>query len=626
MAQSDLYSLLRGYAVNTKSATVSVKPFLHFISQYAAKKDHQQPELSRWAGNAEAEFKTEIAYLMETGKCNILADGNVFLPDLCREIIKSAYQNPDKHSSIPFLSPAAMNLKIPSGYARTIGLLSDMESFFGRKDSESSGGNGDEIIILEFPQNYGTTLMLTSMLPRKLMELALIKIQFFLNNSHNMAHIVNILNAQLKDKERALKECIDRILYRPFDCINDMERFDDFVYQFWVHFCVLVKKDVNAKNEIRDQDLAVLQAVYVIEVCGSLYRSSVVKKQEIDAAYNRLEELMNLPPYRYTLGDIIKFTNDKGVPLLSYYSQKDLEAYIRRKITEGKDGALPPWLSIQGPLDDRLYLKKEQYLPVCAAILGEVQPQVKTALVRRWSRLIRDYSSEPSMENDTDYEKLLKKLTNNVNPVLLTILENPKLLWAYEEIERTLGTVPQAMRLFNRGQLLPFYVLYALRRKDVISEIKSGLPFWYSNPIMLAILKFFKSFRRKKRTQGSEGGSEKRITSGKKVNKLQSSALKIQSTIVPEGMDPDEYMASLEERWLSLRNEDTQKTLLAGVKSLLKDCLRKNIKLRNLKWIKHDDLREICDQLIFQNNALAKLKDQEALRTYMELYMLKLLR
>jgi len=623
----DLYSLLRGYAVTAKTATINIKSFLAFVSQYAAKKQHEQPELAVWAANAEVEFKRAIPALLESGRCYISAeskDGNIFLPDFCREIIRNAYQNPDKHSGIPFLTPANLNLKIPSGCMKSVGILSDMESFFDRKYTENPGA--DEIINLQFPQSYGNAIMLSSMIPRKLMELALIKIHYFINHAHNMAHILNTLNLQIKGKERVIKEFMDRILFRPLDCLLDMERFDDFIYLFWVHFCSLVKNDVKAKNEIRDPDIAVLQAVYVIEVCGSLYRSAVVKKQEMEAAFVRLEECMNLPPYRYSMGDIIKFTSDKGVPLLNSYSEKELEDYIRKAITVSVDGALPAWMSIQGIMDERWFFKKERYLPICSQMLSDAQPQIKSTLVKRWSKLIRDYASEPSMEKDPEYEKLLKKLTNNINPILPTILEDPKLLWAYQELETSLGTVPQAMRLFNRGQLLPFYVLYALRRKDVISEIKSGLPFWYSNPIMLAILKFFKSFRRKKRTQGSEGGSEKRITSGKKVNKLQSSALKIQSTIVPEGMDPDEYMASLEERWLSLRNEDTQKTLLAGVKSLLKDCLRKNIKLRNLKWIKHDDLREICDQLIFQNNALAKLKDQEALRTYMELYMLKLLR
>jgi hypothetical protein len=627
-----LYSLLRNYAADTKSANINIRQFLGVVSQYAAKKQSEQPELERWASNAEAEFKDKITILVENGKCLLLADskdGSVFLPDFCREIIKSAYENPDKHAGIPFLSAAKMNLKIPDGYAKVVSLLSDMETFFGHHDPDSGSDflpiNPDEIINLQFPQNYGSTLMLASMIPRRLMELALIKIQFFLNHGHNMVHIVNTLNVQIKDKERALKEYIDRILFRPLDCINDMERFDDFVYLFWVHLCALIKKDINAGNEIRDPDIAVLQSVYVIEVCSSLYRSAVVKKREIEAAYARLEELMDLPPFNFTIGDIAKFTTDKGVPLLNYISKQDMESYIRRKITESSDGGLPVWLSIKGKMDERLYFKKEQYLPICAMMLGDVQPQVRAALVRRWSRLIKDYSSEPEMEKDPEYEKLLKRLTNTVNPVLPTMLEDPKLLWAYEELERSLGTVPQTMRLFNRGMLLPFYILYALKRKEVIADIKSNLPIWYSNPVLHAIFKFFKNMRRKKSPHSPAESAEKNAASGKKHDKIQSSALRIQSDIVPEGQTVDEYLETLEDRWCSLRDENTRKTLIVGVKSLLKDSLRKNIKLKNLKWVKRDDLREIADSLISQNKTLNKLKDKEAIRVYMELYMLKLL-
>jgi len=624
MPQTDLYSLLRGYAANAKSATVNTRQFLGFVSQYAAQKRFEQPELGRWADDAEAEFKKEINALVTNGKCLFLVDskdGNIFLPDFCREIISMAYENPDKQAGIPFLSASKMNLKIPDGYAKTVGLLSDMESFFGQMDNADS----NQIINLQFPQNYGSTLLLASMIPHRLMESALIKIQFFLAHGHNMAHIVNTLNVQIKDKERALKDYLDRIIFRPLECINEMERFDDFVYLFWVHFCALVKKDINAKSEIRDPDLAVLQSVYVIEVCSSLYRSAVVRRREVDAAYARLEELMDLPPCRFTIGDIAKFTTDQGVPLLNYIPNQEMEAYIRKKITESKGGGLPAWLSIQGTMDERLYFKKEQYLPICTMMLSDAQPQIKSALVRRWSRLIKDFSSELAMERDPEYEKLLKRLTGNINPVLPAMLEDPKLLWAYEELERVLGTVPQAMRLFNKGMLLPYYILYALKRKEVIAEIKSDLPIWYSNSVLNAIFRFFKNLRRRKSPQSAAEGGGIRIASGKKPDKMQESALRIRSDLLPEGRETDEYLESLEERWCSLRDDDTRQTLIVGVQSLLKDSLRKNIKLRNLKYIKRDDLREIADYLISRNNTLNKLKDQEALRTYMELYMLKIL-
>jgi len=231
--------------------------------------------------------------------------------------------------------------------------------------------------------------------------------------------------------------------------------------------------------------------------------------------------------------------------------------------------------------------------------------------------------SEPAMEKDPEYDKLLKKLTNNINPVLLTVLADPKLLWGYQELESSLGTVPQDMRLFNHGALLPFYDLYSLRRKDVITGIKLDLPIWYSNIILLAIMKFFRSFR-KKRPQSHLDEDEKPAARGKKVDKMQSSALKIKSDIVPEGKSVDEYIAELEDRWCSLRDDDTRKNLIIGVKALMKDKLRQTIKLKKMTSIKRSDLREIAEYIVDQNSTLAKLKDQESLRTYMELYMLKL--
>jgi len=216
-------------------------------------------------------------------------------------------------------------------------------------------------------------------------------------------------------------------------------------------------------------------------------------------------------------------------------------------------------------------------------------------------------------------------MTNNINPLLQTILEDPKLLWAYQDLESSLGTVPQNMRLFNRGVLFPFYVLYSLRRKDVIAEIKSELPIWYSNPILLAVIKFFKNLGGKKRPRSHEEDEEKPPAAGGKPDKMKISALQIKSDIVPEGKTVDEHLVTLENRWCSLRDADTRKTMIVGVKSLAKDSLRKHVKLKRLTSIKRSDLREIANYCVSLNNALTKLNDQEALRTYMELYMLKLL-
>jgi len=501
-----------------------------------------------------------------------------------------------------------------------------MESFIGCNASDSAKINPDEIIILQFPlpQNYDSAPMLVSMLPRRLMELALIKIQVFLKNSHNRPHILNKLKTQIQDRETTQEELLSKLINNPFDYLSEMEHIDDFSYRFWVHFCALIKNDITSKNEINDADMAVLQAVHVIEVYSNKYRSDVVKKQEIEAAFAKLEELMNLPPYRYTLGDIIKFTNDQGIPLLNFYSKTELEAYIHRKITEIKDGVLPAWLTIPGTIAVRSFFRKEHYSSVYVRMRDDTRSQVKEELVNRWYGLIKDFSSELAMDKNPAYERLLKKLTNNKNPFFQAFFEEPSLRWAYQEYEKSQETVPPDMRLFNRGVQQPLYILYELRRKDVLNEVKSKLPIWFSIPVLYNIVKFFMKPGRKKNSQSRVEDDEEPAAVGKNSDKMRSSALRLKLQLL-KGESLDERLAVLEKRWTSLHYGEERKNMINDVKALLKGRLNEYIKLRKLTSIKHDDLREIADIIINQNHdgGLVISNDKESLRKYMILYMLK---
>jgi len=91
-----LYSLLLEYADRTKSATVHIKDFLDYVNEQAREKKYKNPELAKWDGNASKLFKQDIVSLKESKLCIDDPDSKdkvVFLPDYCREIIKSVYQN-----------------------------------------------------------------------------------------------------------------------------------------------------------------------------------------------------------------------------------------------------------------------------------------------------------------------------------------------------------------------------------------------------------------------------------------------------------------------------------------------------------------------------------------------------
>jgi hypothetical protein len=94
---------------------------------------------------------------------------------------------------------------------------------------------------------------------------------------------------------------------------------------------------------------------------------------------------------------------------------------------------------------------------------------------------------------------------------------------------------------------------------------------------------------------------------------------------VPVDKTLDQYLLELEERWVRLLNKKDRENLLIDVRSLLKDNLRKAMKVYKLKRITEKGLREMSELLIKSNPVLQKIKEKESLLLYMELFMLKLL-
>ena len=622
-SQTDLFYLLRVFSARIKSPAFGIAEFLDYTGKFAAKKAIQEPEWKKWADNAEGQFNAEILSLTESGKCIVLAHakgGRIFVPSACRDLITAAYRDIDSLANSPFPNEHSLKLRMPGGFARVIQLHSDMGLFFGDEEDAPDPG---EIISLQFPQNCGNALMLASMLPRKLMELALLKIRSYLQTRGNKDFVLNKLIGQLQGREKVLKDIVDRVMIRPLDCVNEMERSADFPYLFWTYFCPLVKNDITKKNEILSEDMAALQAVCVIEVCGSFYRARAAKRREVDAAFMNLEARMDKKPWRYTLDEIVGFKNDKGVSLVEIYSPRELEGYIQTAITESRDGLLPQWLVLQGEKKgERWFAKKERYVFLCTKLLQEAQQRIKADINKNWSKLLQNYSREPAMETDTEFEKYLEKQTRTLFPDLPALLGDPKLFLAYEEINRGQGT---AQQLFRDGNVLPYNVLYSLDRRLLLSDVKLRLPFWFSVPILVAIIGFFRKLGAKKKAKKWQNTSEDAGVVTKEQSELQKSISQVESALVPPGKTLDGYLAELEERWVHLIDQDARDNLVNDVHVLLRDNLRSTMRVYRKKKISRDGLHDIVELMISRNNALRSLKEQRALQQYMELYAIKLL-
>ena len=634
--KTDLYPLLCAYSAKNKTAHIDIPVFLDYLEKYAQRKVQEQPEWKKWLTNIGVQFWTELSALVENDNCLLIENdtgGQVYLPGYFIEMLKETYSNPDKIADKPFPSEESLGISIPANQLKTYNLKNDMGSFIKLSDdSDNDTGpdtiNNEGIIKVVFPEDCDSVLLLLPMIPRKFLELAILKIRHYLNTRSNKEYILNKLIPQFQGKDKYLRDILEQAIVRPMECLNSLEKSGDFTYIFWNSFSNLVKNDIKKRKETTSEDIAAIQAVYIMEVFNGLYRTRAIKIREKEIAFRNLELCMTKPPFYFTKEEIIKFRTDKGLALIEMYSPQDLDDYIKKATTESKNNGLPEWFVVDGKNNMQWYLKKEKYLSICITMLVSSRPLVKKEITRRWAKMLREFDTEPAMEKDGEFEKLLGFYSNNFNPVLSVMLEDKKLLWVCEEMERTQGIISSSLRIFKMGKLLPMSVLYSIRRKDLLTDARIILPFWYSFPVISAIAAFFYKLKKKKKKKQAAEYIEIEVAPDlktKTIRDLKEIAELIKTGLVPLDQTMDSYMALLENKWNKLIDANSRLNLLTDIQSLVRDNLRKMVKIHKTKKISFESISEAANQIIMGTPSLHSLSNQESLGLYIKLYMAKLL-
>ncbi|GHV87141.1 hypothetical protein AGMMS50255_4370 [Spirochaetia bacterium] len=352
-----------------------------------------------------------------------------------------------------------------------------------------------------------------------------------------------------------------------------------------------------------------------------------------ESAFRSLEQRMEQPPCYYSLGAITKFTNKQGGLLLGKYSPEELEAYIRKRTTESVNNEAPDWLIIQDGGDERWFIQKDKYLPLAGNMLTSVRLEVKGEITDRWTKMIRDFDHEEAMDSDTEFDRLLTTRLESVQPMLMIVLKDEKLFMVYEEMERSPEGVPASLRIFDDDKLLPMSILLQLNRRELFLDAKITLPFWYSIPVLIHIIAFFSSLgkkkkqktTRRKKTHINDENEAQNAGQQEPSSDMVQAAREIEALIVPQGRSLDEYLTVMEGRWGGILKNAPREQLVREVNALVREHLRQILQLRKNAKITQEILEEVSKEIIPSTPSLNNLRDKNALKHYMELYMVKLL-
>jgi hypothetical protein len=623
------------YANKRRSPLIDVCAFIMFIEKYAKHYVNERPEWEKWTSEVDTKFWAELSPLVEKGKCTLLnggLNGQILILDFYFEAVNKAYKNPDAGMELPFPDEQTLGIQVPADQLRELNINMDMVTYMEHPQESDT-----PLIKIVFPESLGSALVLASYIPRRILEISVLKTSGFLKVEHNSEYFFARLVNQFSGREPLLRGILAQIEHKPRECFVHIETAGEFACLFWPSFCSLIRLELKKKNDFTAMDIAVLQASFIIEFFVGYYRSITSKKKEREMAMREIELRIERPPYAFTLKDIMKFSDATGRPLTDFYEQKDLDEFLKAKsafddgVEAGKQ--LPPLMIFHNRFNEQIFVSKTKVFPMITRMFGEARPQVKKAISSRWSKLVREFTSEPAMENDRDFEKLVGHCVSQLAPTLMLLLDDKKLFLLQEEIAASQGGIDSAKVYQANGTLTPLPVLLMVNRKDLLVDVKIMLPFWYSIPVISSIIAFFKRLgtnKTKKNKASPEQAFQERESpaahSTTPAYDTKRVALDYQLRAVPAGKTTDQHLREMENLWRKVMDPDAKKQLVQDVHSQIKRKLKPILDARGNRRITAQSIDEMADSVIMISPALAELNNSEKIHDYVALYIAKLLR
>jgi hypothetical protein len=624
MAQKvDLYSLLLAYANKTHAPVIKITTFLDFIGKYAQHYVAEQPEWEIWTRNAGAKFWEDIPALVDAGKCVIqgsATERTVFLAQYHASMISLAYKDDDDSRLPPFPDEQSLKIQLSEEQITVLRLKEDLIDYLNKAETVHY-----PIIKLEIPDHLYSILTLDSMLPYGLLEAAFLKVRFYLTIAGNRDFVLQKLAVRFHGQEDYPRNMLSDLFQNPGSLVKQFEESGESSYSFWMYLCNLVKDDLRSKTTQISDDITILQAIAIIEQLNIFFN---LKAQEAKARETAFEELIAhfmRAPFLYTMGNIIKFEGHDGKPLLEHYSNKDLDEFIAKK-TDVPVDQVPELLLITDVKKEQWFILKAKFPLVCMRQLTDARTMVKDAVIQHWLKVLRRYDTEPAMERERDFKDTLLQYLRIQTPILAAMLEYRRITLLFVEMKSDQEAYAEFAKLFdkNTSKMLGLNEILLLKRRTLLSEAHAGLPFWYSFPLFVKIVRFF-SGKGKHKQEALTAGAPSSTVKKEKALTFQMVCRQFEDVLVPEGQTLDSYLMKLWDRWARLIKEEDRKNLREDVNSLIRDRIRRTVRMLKPVQITEEYLAQTSMELIQSSSALRQLKNN-SMELYVKLYLLKLLK
>jgi len=630
----DVYHLLKTFAARNKMYVMQYLAFSQAIQRQAKSYDQSIPLYRDLSLHPDGVLIPRLFQLAREKRISLQAVENridlVMLPEAFTEVLYAEYRRMEENPDIPFPDEHSLKLSIPPEWIQAVSVESDLPALVALE-----GDKPVPIYRFLFPEGLKPLVVLSVAVGDKLLEYAGLKIRNYLRKGSNKDFIQQRLASAFSGKDRQLKDAMTAVLIRPFDALQEMRQGSgDFSYSFWAYLTSAIRKDLSGKGDPGPDDMAAYQASYIIDVFNNHYKGKAQVEQEKDTAFKTLSMLLHKPPYLFAVDDIVDFRDSQGRPLLGKYSREELEQWLRSRTTEAAEGVLPELLLFGvGQVKGKL-IAKDTLLPYLFKALREARVVIKPLITYDWHKILADFGSSQSMDDDAAFVKELDARLAAQSPILTGILSTDLPALVYQEFRGVKDAPSELDRCFGGGTSAGSDVLLDLDRKSLLTDVRVLLPFWYSVPILSWIVSLFvrgakrRSVRRGRATiepQLEASGSSANRTPNARAAEFSQMARAAEKKMLPPGQSLEEHLRSLSARWNTLLDPVAKANLTEDINSLVRDFMRATLRSMRPSSFTPERIETMAATLADRPNLL-RIRNHTALEEYIRLYIIKLLK
>ena len=622
----DVLQLLKSYAQKNHTYDIGYRNFAITLSKQFRAADQTVPLYRDLVLNPDVVLVPKLMQLAQKREIALLLSGNeidtIRLPESCVNSLIAEYTRIEESPEIPFPDEDTLKLSIPPEWILTIGIDDEFKRVL---DVEAN--NTIPICRISFPEGIKSMIIPVEILKTKLLEFAILKIRHYLRKGANKDYIQQRLLGAFPTKDMMVRDSMTGILIKPYDLISEIQNAkSDFTFPFVAYLNNSIRKDIMSKGELTPDDIAVLQASYILDLFTNYHKSKAQRYFDRENAFKTLDLLLGKTPYAYSIDDICDFRDSQSRPLLGKYTREELEDWLKEK-TQAKDEKHLPQILILTVKGQQLFIKLEFFLPYMVNLINSVRPGVRSKIIQEWQNLMYQFEKIPAMLSDENFNTYLSYKIDEINPALSQALASGFAPLVYQEIYGSRGEKNNLFPLFGNLKQAPLNVLLHLDRQQLLTDVKILLPIWYTIPLLSWFYKLIKKLGKKKPKQAQTKRQEQPGAKPESNRALEFSQIagKLEKDIVPQNYTMDQYMMLLIDKWNTLINPEAKRNLVEDINSLVRDYLRKTLRSMKPSSLTLERIDSMANNLL-RVPALMQIKNHGALREYIKTYFLKLLK